>query len=105
MPSLVWCPPGWCCGNLYLVSNLEGWCCPKSGVRAHTVLSESQWLDWSEPQSMLRLFAGHERKLDLVREAARQAGLEHLLESSEQGVTVKPRRQLCDLVREVFGNP
>ena len=105
MPSLVWCPPGWCCGNLYLVEDLRKWRCPYSGARAPTVLTEANWLAWSEPRSMRRLFAGQQRKLDLLSDAAVSCGLGDLLEPSAQVGTHEQRKSLCDIIRDLFANP
>jgi hypothetical protein len=54
---------------------------------------------------MLRLFAGRERKVGLLAEAARRAELGHLFEPSEQRVRPKQKKRLCDLARDIFGNP
>ena len=105
MPSLVWCPPGWCCGNLYLVSDPQGWTCPYSGVKPHTLLTESDWLSWSKPGAMVRLLEGQPRKLDLLSKAARRAGLESLLDREAQGGSPEQRKYLCDLLRDLNGNP
>jgi hypothetical protein len=69
------------------------------------VLSESDWIAWSDPAPLLRLFAGQERKLGLLAEAARRVGLGPLLEPSDQVAPLERRRRLCDLIRDLFGYP
>jgi hypothetical protein len=105
MLSLVWCPPGWCCGNLYLVPDPAQWHCPFSGVRARSVLTESDWLTWLDPAPMLRLFRGRQRKLRLLADAAQRAGLAHLLPPSGDVAPPEQRAQLCNLIRDLFGYP
>ncbi len=111
MRVLIWCPPGWGCGTLYLVDDpdlvggVPRWRCPCSDAPVSHVLSEADWLAWSEPVSLLRPFAGRERKFTLLHEAALQARLGQMLDPSESAARPDPRKHLCDLIRDVFGYP
>ena len=105
MRSLVWCIGRGCCENLYLADGPDGFRCPLSGVPVRVVLTEEQWNGWPDPRRMLRLFAGRERKLTLLVEASRRAGLEALLQSSTVGTPPEQRKHLCDLIRDLFGYP
>jgi hypothetical protein len=105
--SLVWCPPDGCCGRLYVVENPRRWSCPESGVPAHFVLGEADWLAWSKPGPMLQLFAERRRKLDLLRDACEAAGLKDPVYFSYEyeRLPAHQTKELCDLIREIFGNP
>jgi hypothetical protein len=103
--TLIWCPPAWCCGNLYLVADVQGWLCPFSGAHVPILLSEADWQAWSEPRPLLTLFEGRQRKLALLLEAVRRAGLEHALNPSGKPVEPPQRNSVCDLMRDILGYP
>lgn len=105
MPSLVWCPPGWCCGKLYLVPDTQAWTCPYSGVKAHTVVAEFDGLTWSKRRAMRQFFVRQRENLGLPAGGAGLAGLEGLLDPVGSTEDVKQRRRLCDLIRCVVGDP
>jgi hypothetical protein len=115
MLSLVWCFGRGCCENLYLVADPASWSCPLSGVTGGIVLTERYWLAWTNPVSMLSLFAERQRKLGLLVEASRHAGLEALLPPlveagrhagpAEEWGLPEQRKHLCDLIRDVIGYP
>jgi hypothetical protein len=54
---------------------------------------------------MLQLFAEQRRKLDLLRDACQTAGLKDPFYSSYERLPVHQNKQLCDLIRDIFGNP
>jgi hypothetical protein len=105
MLSLVWCFGRGCCENLYLVADPASWSCPVSGVTGGIVLTEGNWLAWANPTSMLSLFAERQRKLGLLVEASRHAGLEALLRGRWSPGSPEQRKRLCDLIRDLCGYP
>jgi hypothetical protein len=105
VPSLVWCPPGWCCGNLYLVADRQAWRCPFSGVRARTVVAEFDGLAWSKPRTMRRFFVQHRDNLRHLADAFGGDGLEKLLDPVGKAGDRKQGKPICDLIRCVVGNP
>jgi hypothetical protein len=107
MPSVIECPGGWCCGRLYIVSDVRAWHCPSSGVplrSVHRFLSESDWLTWNDPWSMEHLLSG-QRKRDLLAGAVRQVGLESLFGSAALNASSEQNKHLCDIIRDLLGNP
>ncbi len=104
MPALVWCPPGWCCGKLYLVADARVWHCPYSGVKAHTVVAEFDGLTWRKPENLRRFFLGQQDDLRRLVDAGEDR-LKGLLERAGQAGGLEPGKRMCDLLRCVVGNP
>src|SRR5262245_17016170 len=105
MPSLVWCPPGWCCGQLYLVADTQAWRCPYSGVRAHTVVAEFDGLAWSKPRKVRRFFIEQRDHLGHLADAFGSGGWEGLLGSVGQAGGLMQGSRMCDPLRCIVGDP
>jgi hypothetical protein len=109
------CNPVSCCGELFLLPDEmvgKTWTCPYSGMalritRGGKPFEESDWLAWTEPKVILQYFRDNrasERKFQLFSEAS---GLSFwdVPGTMDKMASLEHKKNLCDLVRDLFGTP